>query len=80
MVCLDKRLGSYQAFECSVIHTVDAGDHTLLLSRVDLFDVRGGDLLPLGFFRGEYVEVHRPMVGPAAEERPPGVDAGWSLG
>ena len=132
MVCLDKRLGSYQAFcsnanlaihvlptdsahlstrfarrgadkfgglawrngranmpvlseylalfECSVLQTVDAGDHTLLLSRVDVLDVRGADLLPLGFFRGEYVEVHRPMVGPAAEEQPPGVDAVWSLG
>jgi flavin reductase (DIM6/NTAB) family NADH-FMN oxidoreductase RutF len=66
--------------ECSVAQTVDAGDHTLILGRVEALDVRGADLLPLGFFRGEYVEVHRPMVGPAAEEQPPGVDAVWSLG
>jgi flavin reductase (DIM6/NTAB) family NADH-FMN oxidoreductase RutF len=74
-------LSDYLAlFECSVLHTVDAGDHTMLLNRVDALDVRGADLLPLGFFRGEYVEVHRPMVGPAAEEQPPGIDAVWSLG
>ncbi len=132
LVCLDKRLGSYQAFctttnlaihvlpadsahlsarfarrgadkfgglawrsgranvpilseylvlfECSVEQTIDAGDHSVLLSRVDALDVRGADLLPLGFFRGEYVEVHRPMVGPAADEEPPGIDAVWALG
>jgi flavin reductase (DIM6/NTAB) family NADH-FMN oxidoreductase RutF len=67
-------------FECSVAQTLDAGDHTLMLGRVEALDVRGADLLPLGFFRGEYVEVHRPMVGPAAEEPAPGVDAVWSLG
>jgi flavin reductase (DIM6/NTAB) family NADH-FMN oxidoreductase RutF len=74
-------LAEYLAlFECTVVQAVDAGDHTLLLSRVEALDVRGADLLPLGFFRGEYVEVHRPMVGPAAEEQPPGVDAVWALG
>jgi flavin reductase (DIM6/NTAB) family NADH-FMN oxidoreductase RutF len=66
--------------ECTVVQTIDAGDHTVLLSHVDALDVRGADLLPLGFFRGEYVEVHRPMVGPAAEEEPPGIDAVWTLG
>jgi len=74
-------LSDYLAlFECSVIDRVDAGDHALVLSRVDALDMRGADLLPLGFFRGEYVEIHRPMVGPAAEEHAPGVDAVWSLG
>jgi 3-hydroxy-9,10-secoandrosta-1,3,5(10)-triene-9,17-dione monooxygenase reductase component len=74
-------LSEYLAlFECSVVEAVDAGDHTLLLSRVDALDVRGADLLPLGFFRGEYVEIHRPMVGAAAEEQSPGVDAVWALG
>ncbi len=74
-------LAEYLAlFECTVVQHIDAGDHALLLYRVDTLDVRGADLLPLGFFRGEYVEVHRPMVGPAAEEQPPGVDAVWSLG
>jgi flavin reductase (DIM6/NTAB) family NADH-FMN oxidoreductase RutF len=74
-------LADYLALlECSVVQTIDAGDHTVLVSRVDALDVRGADLLPLGFFRGEYVEVHRPMVGPAAEEEPPGIDAVWALG
>ena len=74
-------LAEYLAvFECSVAQQVDAGDHTLLIGRVEALDVRGADLLPLGFFRGEYVEIHRPMVGAAAEEQPPGVDAVWSLG
>jgi flavin reductase (DIM6/NTAB) family NADH-FMN oxidoreductase RutF len=74
-------LADYLAlFECSVLQAVDAGDHTLLINQVDALDVRGADLLPLGFFRGEYVEVHRPMVGPAAEEQSPGVDAVWALG
>jgi flavin reductase (DIM6/NTAB) family NADH-FMN oxidoreductase RutF len=74
-------LSDYLAlFECSVVQTVDAGDHSILVSRVEALDVRGMDLLPLGFFRGEYVEIHRPMVGAAAEEPPPGVDAVWSLG
>ena len=74
-------LAEYLAlFECTVAQHVDAGDHSVLVGRVEALDVRGADLLPLGFFRGEYVEVHRPMVGPAAEEQAPGVDAVWSLG
>jgi flavin reductase (DIM6/NTAB) family NADH-FMN oxidoreductase RutF len=67
-------------FECSIVANVDAGDHSVLISEVHALDIRGADLLPLGFFRGEYVEVHRPMVGPAADEHAPGVDAVWSLG
>src|SRR5262249_10320109 len=67
-------------FECALVNSFDAGDHAILLSQVEALEGGGADLLPLGFFRGEYVEIHRPMVGAAAEEQPPGIDAVWSLG
>lgn len=68
-------------FECEVVQTHDAGDHTIFLGAVKRLEVPPGDLPPLGFLRGKYVEAHRPETGPVAiRESPPEDLVLWSLG
>ena len=68
-------------FECEVVQAHDAGDHTIFIGHVKRLEVPPGDLPPLGFLRGKYVEAKRPETGPAArEELPPEHLAMWSLG
>lgn len=42
--------------ECSVFQRIDAGDHVLILGRVEKFSARG-DLPPLLYFRGQYARL-----------------------
>ena len=68
-------------FECEIVQVQDAGDHSIFIGRVERVEVPPGNLPPLGFLRGKYVEAHRPVAGPAAvQEPPPEHLAVWSLG
>lgn len=43
--------------ECTVVDSIDAGDHVLFVGRVDEVDVRDSDgCAPLAFFRGRYTQ------------------------
>ncbi len=74
-------LSTYLAlFECQIVQAHDAGDHGIFVGEVKRLEVPPGDLPPLGFLRGRYVEAHRPESGPAAVQEPPEILAMWSLG
>lgn len=47
--------GSLSWFDCSAHERVDAGDHLVLIGRVEAFDAVQGQ--PLGYLRGRYVDI-----------------------
>ena len=73
--------GYLALFECEIAQAHEAGDHAIFVGEVLRVEVPPGDLPPLGFLRGKYVEAHRPVAGPAATQEPPPEHlALWSLG
>jgi flavin reductase (DIM6/NTAB) family NADH-FMN oxidoreductase RutF len=64
-------------FECSIVATHLAGDHTAIVGRVEHVDVRDTDD-PLAFYRGAYVGVAREGAQPVPEEAAELWRLGWA--
>lgn len=47
--------GVLTTIECTLVHAIEAGDHTLYVGRVEGVDVQDGE--PLTYFRGRYGSV-----------------------
>ena len=60
-------------FDCTPHQRIDAGDHLVLIGRVEAFDSREGQ--PLGYLRGKYVD-----LGLDSEALEAGVEGGAHLG
>jgi flavin reductase (DIM6/NTAB) family NADH-FMN oxidoreductase RutF len=64
-------------FECTVVASHPAGDHAVVVGRVERVDVRDADE-PLGFYRGEYVTVAREGAQPLPDEALELWSLGWA--
>jgi flavin reductase (DIM6/NTAB) family NADH-FMN oxidoreductase RutF len=64
-------------FECSIVATHPAGDHAVIVGRVERVDVRDTDD-PLGFYRGAYMSVARESAQPIPEEAAELWRLGWA--
>jgi flavin reductase (DIM6/NTAB) family NADH-FMN oxidoreductase RutF len=51
--------GSIAALECSVVETVEIGDHALWIGRVDAVDITGPEAQPLLYHRKRYLRIER---------------------
>ncbi len=49
--------GALALLECRTVQRVDAGDHTILIGRVERLNPGGRTRKPLGYFRGRYTAI-----------------------
>jgi 3-hydroxy-9,10-secoandrosta-1,3,5(10)-triene-9,17-dione monooxygenase reductase component len=63
-------------WECRLVHAYEGGDHTIFVARVERLEVGDPSRLPLGFFRGKYIGVHRHPAAYVPEE----IVELWGLG
>ena len=64
-------------FECTGVASHPAGDHTVIVGRVERVDVRETDD-PLAFYRGAYVGIAREGAQPVPEEAAELWRLGWA--